>query len=228
MKFIIIGMGIFGSSLAVKLTHLGHEVIGVDKKMNKVDLLKDTITHTICLDATDQQAAANLPLKDADAVVVAIGEDEGDNIMTTAVMKQLKVKRLISRAVSPLHQTVLEAMGIDEIVHPEEETAERMAKKLNMQGIVDSFELTGDYKIVEARLPAIFLGKPLKEIRLRSKYKVLVLNTIKVSDEKNMFGTLKKVKHLKDLASADTVIEEGDIAVLYGAMRDIQKVLESD
>jgi trk system potassium uptake protein TrkA len=228
MNYIIIGMGIFGSSLAVKLTRMGHEVIGVDKKMNKVDLLKDTITHTICLDATDQQAAASLPLKDADAVIVAIGEDEGANIMTTAVMKQLKVSRLVSRAVSPLHQTVLEAMGIDEIVHPEEETAERLAKKLNLQGIIDSFELTGDYKIVEARLPERFLGKPLKDIRLRSKYKVLVLNTIKITEEKNIFGVVKKVKHLKDLASADTVIEEGDIAVLYGTMRDIQKVLESD
>src|SRR5690606_15016867 len=143
MKYIIIGLGNFDSSLAQKLTRLGHEVIGVDNKLSKVEGLKEKITHTICLDATDEQAVGHLPLKECDVVMVCIGEDEGANILATALMKQSKVKRLISRAVSPLHETILEAMQVDEIVHPEEETAERWAKKLNMKGVVDSFNLPG-------------------------------------------------------------------------------------
>lgn len=153
MKYIIIGLGNFGASLAQKLTSLGHEVIGVDNQMSKVEALKEKITHTICLDTTDEQAVGHLPLKECDVVMVCIGEDEGANILTTALMKQSEVKRLISRAVSPLHQTILEAMQVDEIVHPEEETAERWAKKLNIKGVVDSFELTGEFSIIEADIP---------------------------------------------------------------------------
>lgn len=72
---------------------------------------------------------SGLPLKDTDIVLVAIGEDQGANIMTTAIIKNIGVKRLISRAINPLHEKVLQAIGVDEIIHPEEETAERWAKK---------------------------------------------------------------------------------------------------
>ncbi len=136
MKFIIIGLGSFGASIAMKLTEMGHEVIGVDKSMDKVDALKESITHTICLDSTDAQAVSHLPLKDSNVVFMCIGENEGANIMATAVIKQAGVKRLISRALSPLHETVLQAMGVEEIVHPEEVTAERWAKKLNSEGVM--------------------------------------------------------------------------------------------
>ena len=130
MKYIIVGLGNFGASLAQKLTALGNEVIGIDKKMSKVDAFKEKMSHTICMDATDEFTVSGLPLKETDMVIVAIGEDQGANIMTTALFKNLQVKRLISRAINPLHEKVLQAIGVDEIVHPEEETAERWAKKL--------------------------------------------------------------------------------------------------
>ena len=103
MKYIIFGLGNFGSSLGQKLTEQGNEVIGIDRSMEKVDDLKEKISHTICMDSTDQFTVSGLPLKDTDVVIVAIGEDQGANIMTTAVLKNLKVKRLISRAITPLH-----------------------------------------------------------------------------------------------------------------------------
>src|SRR5690625_7176624 len=101
------------------------------------------------MDATDEFAVSGLPIKDTDVVVIAIGKEQGDNIMATALIKNLQVKRLISRAENPLHEKVLQAIGVDEIVHPEEETAERWAKKLSFKGVVDSFELSNDYSIVE-------------------------------------------------------------------------------
>src|SRR5690606_933068 len=118
MKYIILGLGNFGASLAEKLTEMGNEVIGVDTNMSKIEMLKDKITHVVSLDSTDLTAVSNLPLKETDVVIVAIGEDKGANILATALMKQLNVKRLISRAVSPLQKMVLEAMGIKEIIHP--------------------------------------------------------------------------------------------------------------
>lgn len=228
MKYIIIGLGIFGSSLAEKLTQAGHEVIGVDKVMSKVELLKDKIAHTICLDASDAQAISNLPLKDTDVVVIAIGEDAGANIMATAVMKQYKAKRIISRAITPLHQTVLEAMGITEIVHPEEETADRWAKKLNVKGIIDSFELTDDHYIVEAKLPEPFLDKPLEEIDFPKKYNVIVLNVVEEQDTKDNSGITKKIRKMKALANSETVIKANDLVILYGRMNDIKRVLQKE
>jgi trk system potassium uptake protein len=228
MKFIIIGLGSFGSSLAQKLTNMGHEVIGVDSKMSRVESLKEMITHTICLDSTDMMAVKHLPLQDTDIVVVCIGEDEGASILTTALMKQSNVKRLISRAVSPLHETILEAMKVDEIVHPEEETAERWAKRLNIRGVVDSFELTGEYHVIEANVPEHYAGKTLEEIGVRRNYNVIVLTTIKVSEEKNLIGSVRKVKKVQDVASARTLLDADDILVLYGKMNDIKNFLKLD
>jgi trk system potassium uptake protein TrkA len=228
MKFIIIGLGNFGSSLAQKLTRMGHEVIGVDSKMSKVESFKETITHTICLDSTDPQAVKHLPLEDADMVMVSIGEDEGASILTSALMKQLKVKRLISRAVSPIHEMILDAMQIDEIVHPEEETAERWAKKLNISGVVDSFELTGEYNIIEAKVPKHFAGKTLGEIGVRKNYNVIVLTTIKTVKEKNLLGISRNVNKVQEVGNSRTLLDDGDIMVLYGRMRDIKEFLKED
>jgi len=226
MKYVILGLGNFGSSLAQKLVGMGHEVIGVDHEMDKVNALKEQITNTICLDITDQQAITNLPLQDADIVMVCIGEDQGANIMATALMKQAGVKRLIARAVSPLHETILEAMQVDEIIHPEEETAERWANKLNIRGVVDSYELTDEYSIVKAKVPEAFVGKTLEELSLRRDYNVLVLTTIKEVEEKNRLGITRKVNQVQGVASSLTRLEEGHIIVLYGEIDHIQKLLK--
>jgi trk system potassium uptake protein TrkA len=173
-------------------------------------------------------AVKHLPLEDTDIVVVCIGEDEGASILTTALMKQLKVKRLISRAVSPLHETILEAMEVDEIVHPEEETAERWAKKLNIKGVIDSFELSGDYNIIEARVPEHFVGKTLDELGVRRNYNVIVLTTIKPVEVKNILGLTRKVLKVQEIASAKTVLGDKDIMVLYGRMKDIKNFLNEE
>jgi trk system potassium uptake protein len=228
MKYIIIGLGNFGASLAERLTKKGHEVIGVDSKMEKVESLKESITHTICIDCTDPQGVTHLPFNDTDIVFVAIGEDEGANIMATALMKTHKVKRLISRAVSPLHQTVLEAMGVDEIVHPEEETAERWAKKLHMRNVIDSFELTVNYNIIEATTPKGFIGKTIQEIGFRKNYNIVLLTIIKMVEHKSIIGTAKKEQEVQGVVSTRTVVEEGDILVIYGNIKDIQNVLRED
>lgn len=226
MKYIIIGLGNFGASLAEKLTKMGNEVIGVDMNMSKVEAIKDMITHAVNLDSTDITAVSSLPLKDTDIVIVGIGEDQGANIMATALMKQLHVKRLISRAVSPLQQMVLEAMGVDEIIHPEEETAERWAKKLNLQGVVDSFEVNRDYSIIETEVPEEYDGRTLEEIGLKRKYDIIVLTTIKVTREKNEIGTDRNISNVQGVASAKTVLHKYDVMVLYGHNKNLKKLLK--
>lgn len=228
MKAIIIGLGTFGASLAAELTQMGHEVIGVDIEIDKVESLKEKVTQTIRMDSTDPQAVTNLPVSDTDIVVVSIGEKEGANILTTALMKQLKPKRLISRSISPLHRTVLEAMGVEEIVQPEEESAHKIAKSLDIIGVIDSFELSGDYNIVQAIPPEKYHGKSLGELSFRVKYNLVVLTTLKKEESRENFGSLNTSGNIQGIATADTIIDKDDVLVLYGHLKDIRAFLENE
>ena len=186
MKFIIIGLGNFGSSLAIKLSEMGHEVIGADINMNKVDSLKDRITFCITMDATDEKAVDNLPLRESDVVIIAIGEDEGASIMATAVIKHKFNKRIISRAVSNVQSTVMRAMGVEEIVYPEEDAADRLSMRLNIEGILGHLKIYGDYNIVEAQVPKWLDGKTLEESRLMRDYNIVVLTSFRNVEQSSL------------------------------------------
>lgn len=226
MKYIIVGLGNFGASLSQKLTAQGNEVIGIDTRMEKVNLYKEKISQTICMDATDEFTVAGLPLDDTDVVIVAIGEDQGSNIMTTALFKNMQVKRLISRAINPLHEKVLIAMGVDEIVDPEEETAERWAKKLILNNVVDSFELSEDFSIIEANVPKAYIGKTLREVGFRSKFNLLVLTIMKKSEVKSRLGKSRTEINIQGIATPDQQLKDTDILVLYGSNKDLQGFLK--
>lgn len=225
MKYMIIGLGNFGGSLAEKLTAQGNEVIGIDTRMAKVDYYKEKISHTICMDATDEFTVSGLPLRDTDVVVVAIGEHQGANVMATALFKNLRVKRLISRALNPIHEKVLQAIGVDEIVHPEEETAERWAKKLCLSNVIDSFELGDNYSIIEAEVPKKYIGKTIGDIDFQNKYHLLVLTTIKKVEEESVVGKTTIHFHVQGVATPEVVLDAGIILVLYGSNRDLQSFL---
>lgn len=222
MKYIIVGLGSFGSSLAIKLTEMGNEVIGVDKTMSLVDLYKEKISYTICLDATDEFAVSGLPLKETDIVIIAIGKNQGTNVMVTALFKNFLVKKLFSRAINLLHEKVLLAIGVDEIVHPEEETAERLAKKLCLTNVIDSFELNSNYSIIEINLPDKFVGKTIKEIELKTKFNLLALTTIKETKKQSSLGNTVYEKKVQGVASANTVLKKNDILVVYGSNKDLR------
>lgn len=225
MKYIIVGLGNFGASLAQKLTASGNEVIAIDKNMEKVELYKEKISHTICMDATDELTVSGLPLKDAHMVIVAIGEDQGANVMATALFKNLKVKKLISRSINHLQEKVLEAIGVDEIVHPEEETAERWAKKLCIKHVIDSFELNRDFSVIEANVPSEFVGKTIEEVGFRNRYKLLILTTIKKSKVASLVGKTHTETNVKSIATPDQILEADDILVMYGLNRDLESFL---
>ncbi len=225
MKYIIVGLGVFGFSLAEKLVAEGNEVIGIDSKMDKVNSLKDKLTHVICLNVTDPASVESLPLKNTDVVIVCIGEDQGANILATAMFKNLNVKRLIGRSINPLHENVLHAIGVNEIVRPEEETAERWAKKLTLRGMVDSFELNKNYSIVEVVVPDLFIGKTIEEIRFRKDYNILVLTIVRDVEETSIIGKTRIVHDVQGIPGPDTVLEKDDIIVLYGANKDIKQFI---
>lgn len=223
MKFIIVGLGNFGAALAEKLTEQGNEVIGIDIKMNKVTALKDTISHTICMDATDKVTVADLPLENTDMVIVCIGEERGVSVIVTAIFKNLGVKKLISRSTDSIHENILKALGVHDIVKPEEESADRWAKRLCLTGIVDSFDLNPYHSVVEVKTPAAFAGKTIEEIGFRENYNVLLLTLIK-PEKKGILGK-NPGGRITGIPDSGTRIEEEDILVLYGKSKDLQKII---
>lgn len=226
MKFIIVGLGNFGASLAQKLTKQGNEVIGVDTSMTKVTALKDKISHTICMNATDEQTVSDLPLKNTDIVMVCIGEDQGTNVLVSALFKNLGVKRLISRSINSLHENILRAIGVDEIIRPEEETAERWAKKMTLKGVVDSFELNQNYSIVEVVTPKAFVGKTIEEIGFRVNYNVMILTILSYSEHTSFLGKTQTITDVKGIPNPKTILQEGDILVVYGFNSDLYKFMK--
>ncbi|WP_339875277.1 TrkA family potassium uptake protein [uncultured Algoriphagus sp.] len=226
MKYIIVGIGNFGGYLAKRLTNLGHEVIGVDTNEGKIETIKDSITHSIVMDATDQTAVKNLPLKDTDVVIIAIGEDIGASIMSTAIFKQLKSKRIIARAINDLHETVIQAIGVDEIIHPEEETADRLSKRLEMKGVLDSLEISDEYNIVEVKVPPRYVGMSVAEADIRKEFYLNILTIIKVEQKKNLLGINTPHKNVIGVVTPDYKFASEDILLLFGKIKNIQEFLQ--
>lgn len=228
MKYIIVGMGNFGGYLAKRLTDMGHEVIGVDSSETRIELVKDSITHAIVMNATDQQAVENLPLKDCNVVIIAIGEDVGASIMSTAIFKQLNPKRIIARAINNLHETVIRAIGVDEIIRPEEETADRLSKRLEMKGVLDSLEINEEYNIVEINVPDRFLGKTVLESNIRQDYYLNIVTVLQIETNKNFLGVKSEKKHVSGVLAPDYIFLKGDILLIFGKIKNIQDFLDSD
>ncbi len=219
MKIIIFGLGNFGMSLALSLTETGNEVIGVDKQMDKVNLIKDKISHAICMDSTNELAYESLPLNDN--IVVAIGENEGAAIITTAIIKKLSNVKIISRALSPIHDTVLEAMGIYSIIHPEQESADRLTKQINFKTTLENYQLDNNYTISEVKSKPEFHGKTLSELNAIDKYHLNLVTIIRKKEKTNLIGKKTIVKETIGLPTPDTIIYEDDILVVFGDNKNI-------
>jgi trk system potassium uptake protein TrkA len=222
MKIIVFGLGNFGMSLSLSLTETGNEVIGIDKQMDKVNLLKDKISHVICMDSTNELAYNAVPLKDADKVVVAIGENEGAAIITTAIIKKLSDVKIISRALSPIHDTVLEAMGIYSIIHPEQDSADRLTKQINFKSTLENYQLDNNFTISEVLAKPEFFGKTLQELDTIDKYHLTLITIIRKREKRNLIGKKSIVKESIGRPTPETRIEENDILVVYGNNRNIE------
>lgn len=216
MKIIIFGLGNFGMSLALSLTQTGNEVIGVDKQMDKVNLIKDKIAHSVCLDSTNEMAYQALPIKQADIAIVAIGEAEGPAIITTAIIKKLSNAKVISRSLSAIHDTVLEAMGIDIIVHPEQEAADKLTDKINLKNSIENFKIDESYSISELKAPESFTGKTIADLNIRSLFSLNIITILRPYEKTNFIGVKTQEMEVIGVPTPQTKIEENDVLVVFG------------
>lgn len=226
MKFIVFGLGNFGASLSELLVSLGHEVIGVDQDLERADRYKHSITQTVALDATNKEAVRQLPLEGIDAAVIGIGENEGAVIMTAALLKQMKVGRIICRVTSPLQKIVLEAMNISEFVYPESSSAERLALKLDLPGVIDSFQIHPDYRLLEVATPGRYVGRSVEELKIAERYRLVLVTIIQKITGKGLFGNEHQQMKVMGIVPPLTVLQAGDILVLFGTPRDLEMFIE--
>lgn len=222
MKCIVIGLGSFGMALAQRLTVLGYEVIGVDKDLDKVNNYKDTIKNTISLDISNAQAARNLPIRDSDLNIVTLGKDAGASIMAVAVLKQNRAKRIIARAISDIHKTVLEAMGITEIIQLEKEYANTFATKTELATSIYSYKVTNDYYIYEIKLPVAFIGRRLGDIQLEEDFG---LKLIAVKHYPYEEGRVTSSMELIEYPPESFTVGANDVFVLFGKQSRFRALL---
>ncbi len=223
MKYAIIGLGNYGSVLAEELSFLGHEVIGVDSNSSKVEFMKDKVTTSFVLDATDEQALSILPLKAMDVVIVAIGEAFGASIKVVALLKKHKVEHIYARAVDDVHKTVLEAFNLDRILFPEKDAARNLVQMLDLHVNVEAFQIDKKHYVVKFKIPKSFIGYRVSEIALQSEFNLTVISLVKENATYNSLGISILEREVENAFEDDYQLREGDFLVCYGTYKDFMK-----
>lgn len=217
MKYIVIGLGSFGSVLAARLTQMGHEVIGVDDRRTRVDELRDSLSSTICMDAADPEALKTLPLNQVDMVIVAIGEDFAASIQIVAQLRQMKTSNIVARALNELHRTVLQALGVERIIFPEQEAAEVMAQSFELNGFLSSYQIDRDHYVMRFALPSELNGKTIAQSGIE-RDGLQLLAVIRDNETRNSIGIRHNQKLAVDPAPPETTLAPGDVIVVYGTL----------
>lgn len=216
-KFAVIGLGQFGSAIARKLSTKGAEVIAIDNDEEKVENIKEDVAYGVTLDATDIKALESQNLGKMDAVIVSIGQNFQDLLLCCFQLQEMQIKRIIARAQGATQRRILEKMGIDEILSPEEEVSNNVAEQLMNPGVLMCFELPDGYEIVEIKAPKALYSRTLGDIGLREKYKLNLVTLLRSDNEEH---------HIFGVPDAETVVEKGDIIVVFGKVRDIERFIE--
>src|SRR5690606_37412026 len=219
------GLGNFGMSLAIHLSNTGNEVIAADRDLEKIEQIKNKVAHAVALDATNETAYQSLPLNNADLAIIAIGERNGAAIMSTAIVKKHTKAKIISRSASDLEDTILEAMGVDQIIHPEQEYAERFTKKLNLKGSIDNFEIDDEYLVSEVGIGKELIGKTIQASNFRKEYNLNIITIIRRKIHTNILGRSVQKREVVGLPMPDTVFQEGDVLAVFGKDADLKKYL---
>lgn len=215
MRYLIIGLGIYGTNLAIDLTNMGHEVIGADVNHSLVDAIKDYISTAYILDATDESALTALPLNNVDLVIVAIGENFGASIRIVALLKKLQVAHIYARAIDNLHESILESFEIDRILTPEQRAASDLVNEMGVGGNVSSLRIDDDNFILKFKVPAKFIGEPYSSLDFGKDYNLKLIAVTRLKPTRNALGIIRKRHELLDSLENERV-EADDIIICQG------------
>ena len=213
-SYVVIGLGRFGTTLARQLCALGADVLAMDVRSDLVQQVANDVTHAVVGDAQDKEVLRALGVRDLDCAIIAIGDDLAASVLTTMNLKELEVPYIICKAHDETHRRVLEKLGVDRVIIPEQENAQRLARSLNSHNVLDYIELSEEYGILEVPAPKSWIGKTLKELNVRAKLGVNII-AVESGKKTNVSPT------------ADYCIQQGDIMVVLGenyALEAVQKL----
>lgn len=210
-SFVVIGCGRFGASVAKTLYDLGNEVMAIDSCEDKVREISDEVTHAVQADIMDETVLRDLGLRNFDVAVVAIGSDIEASIMATLLVKELGIKKVVTKAQSELHRKVLDKIGADKVIFPERDMGLRVAHNLTSTNILDFIEVSPDYSIIEVTAIKEWENKSLAELKLSKKYEVNVI-------------AIKRKSGIRVAPYGEDVILKDDILVVMGNTVDISKI----
>lgn len=174
-EYAVIGMGNFGFNIAKKLAEKGNKVLAIDIVPDKVNEIKNIVDDAVIGDVKNKAFLKEFIDSKIDGVIISIGSNMVDSILAVHYLKALKVDTIIVKAQNEVHAEILKVIGVNEIIFPEKDIAELIAHKLTEPNLLDYIPLSSDFSIVEVACPDNFSGKTLKELKLRSKYDVLVI-----------------------------------------------------
>lgn len=212
-RFAVIGLGRFGYRLAELLAQAGAEVIAVDRDTRPVEDIRDAVTLAVTLDSTDERALVSQGIDHVDVAVVGMGTDFEANLLTTVILKQLGVPRVISRAVTSNRGEILRRVGADALVYPEEESAHRWCHRLLGPRVMEQIPLAEGHSLAQIPVPAEWVNRSLADLGVRGKHNVNV-----VAIRRNVQEAAPTVL---EMPLPHTKLQAGDVLVLIGADADI-------
>jgi len=225
-KFCVIGLGYFGESLATKLTEQGAEVIVIDKNTDRLHRIKDKVELAVAANSMNEKELRALGLKDIDAAIVAIGEVFEDSIVTTAILKQIGIKRVITRVLNPIHEQLLKSLDVSETLVPEAEAADHLARRLMLPGVLETFKISNEHSIFEVKIPAWMIGRSIEDVGLRQNFS---LNIVTIKRKAITYGINAKERREEMLIIGtphpNQIFTSDDILVLFGKEKDFSKFM---
>ena len=210
-SYIVVGLGRFGSQVAKQLYRLGCEVLAMDLSSELVQQVANEVTHAVVGDAQDKEVLKALGVRDLDCAIIAIGDDLAASVLATMNMKELGVPYLVCKAHDETHRKVLEKLGADRVVIPEQENGIRLARSLSNPNVLDYIELSEEYGIVETPVPQDWCQQTLKELNVRAR---LGANII----------AIRREGKINVSPSADYRFLAGDVVVVLGDSATLEKL----
>jgi len=212
-RAVVIGLGIFGFNVAKDLYENGFEVTAVDKDKDVIQEIRDFSTKAVVADGTDKEVMESIGVHADDIVIISFGEDLAASSLITLHLREMKVKTIIVKAPNEDHKRVLEKVGATEVIIPEKEMANKVARSLISPNILDFIPLSEDFTISEVVPPSIFFGKTIGDLHLRTRYHIEVIAVRELLPER-----------LVMIPRADFVVKDSDVLVVIGKDKDIQKI----
>ncbi|MHC4983401.1 MAG: potassium channel family protein [Planctomycetota bacterium] len=221
--FAVIGLGRFGRRLAALLAEGGAEVIAIDSNRELVESVRDSVALAVCLDCTDEEALRAQGIDKVDTAIVGIGSNLEASSLTTVILKQMGVARVIARATTKIHADILSRVGADEIVNPEQESAERWRNRLLAPAILERIAVAEGYSLAQVVAPRSFLRKTLGELNVHKKHGVLVVAIRRTAEQGAAQGKKGPAEVVIAGPGPDDVIRPGDILTIIGSDEAIGK-----